>query len=148
MSGIEWWGENTAAVGSDDATVIRNVALKDNIIRFTGYGWVKNAVRCVRQIQGPWRAYTFTKMSNFTITGNTFDCALGGMYSFPYISEPSDEQHLMSGKTYYQRSTTGNPQVPNVANCYGYVATATNQAEFEAAIAVMEEDPLLVQWLE
>ena len=37
---------------------------------------------------------------------------------------------------------------PNVANCYGYVATATNQAEFEAAIAVMEEDPLLVQWLE
>ncbi len=150
MSGIEWWGENMLEAGSEDATVIRNVAFTGNIIRFTGYGWVKNAIRGARHIQGPWRAYTFTNMSNFTITGNTFDCALGGVYSFPYTTKPdSDTEHIMSGNTYYQRSTADNPTFPNVANQFGYMKTATNQSEFESAIKLrMEKNPAYIEWLD
>lgn len=143
MSGIEWWARTGDIKGTIDDCVIENILFSKNIMRFTGYGWVKNGIRGARHIQGPWNSYTYTAMKNFVVCDNVFDCALGGVYSFPYYTKPTQEQHSMYGNIYYQKATP-----TNVANVFGETAYATNQTEFEAAIKAMESSPKLIKWLE
>ena len=145
MSAFEWWARTGDPDGTADDTVIDNISVSGNIMRFTGYGWVKGAVRGARTVQGPWGSYIYSNMSDFVIADNIFDISLGGMYSFPFYSEPAG--HIMKNNTYYQISNLQNPYQPNVASRYGKYMYATNQSEFELAIASMEKSPRLVKWL-
>ena len=145
MSAFEWWARTGDPDGTSDDTVIDNISVSGNIMRFTVYGWVKGAVRGARTVQGPWGSYIYSNMSDFVIADNIFDVSLGGMYSFPFYSEPAG--HIMKNNTYYQISNPQNPYQPNVASRYGKYMYATNQSEFELAIASMEKSPRLVKWL-
>ena len=145
MSAFEWWARTGDPDGTADDTVFDNISVSGNIMRFTGYGWVKGAVRGARTVQGPWGSYIYSNMSDFVIADNIFDISLGGMYSFPFYSEPAG--HIMKNNTYYQISNLQNPYQPNVASRYGKYMYATNQSEFELAIASMEKSPRLVKWL-
>ena len=144
MAGIEWW-TITGDSEYEDQTIVEDILFEGNITRFTGYGWTKNGERGARHIQGPWGRYRFINMRNFVIKNNIFDCALGGAYSYPFNDDqaPTDDQHFMTGNTYYQIATPN-----NVVNRYGKgETTATNQAEYEADIKRMEKNPKLIKWL-
>ena len=139
MAGLEWW---TSTEPNED-TVIEDISFDNNIIRFTGYGWVKGAVRGARAIQGPWSRNVFINMKNFRITDNIIDCALGGMYSFPFDTAPDPQKHIMMNNTYYQKATP-----TNTLNRFGEYQYGSGQTDFENAVHLMEKSPKLVKWLD
>lgn len=139
MCGIEWW--NDSNFSKPDLGIIENIYCLGNITRFVGYGWVKGGVRGARAVQGPWGVRHYPNLRNFIWKDNIFDCAMGGMYSWKF--ETPNPEHKMIGSEYYQI-----PTEKGIGNWFGDKIMASNQAEFEAAIKVMEENPKIVKWLD
>lgn len=147
MSGFEWW--ITTNIGVVEYP-IKNVSFDNNIVRFTGYGWIYGTKRGARHIQGPFQTQDYPNMENFVFTKNIFDCAQGGITTFKWYS-PDGNRGKISWKdnTYYQKKTD-----KGVGAIYGYGTDvesityyADSQSTLEAAIKVFEESPKLIKWL-
>jgi len=143
---FEWWP-------SDDKCVIEDILVKDNIMRFTGYGWALDT-RTPSHIRGPWSAKNFTA-KNFVITENIFDCANGPIYAWVlYNNEQMGE--LMTGNAYYQKKPTSKierygttPDIVFEFDISGNGAyRARNQQELEEMIDKIDSQATVIKWLD
>ena len=147
MSGFEWWKESGVSTTEWN---IKNVSFDNNIVRFTGYGWISGAKRGARHIQGPFRPQDYPNMENFVFSNNIFDCAQGGLFYFKWNTPDVNKDRLIwKDNTYYQKKTDS-----GIGAIYGYgddrdiTYYATNQSSLETAVKVFESLPKLVKWLE
>ena len=139
---IEYWVGTGA--GADQAH-IRDILYKGNIVRMSGYGW-GGLQRCNKENQcsllGCNRKYE--DLENFVISDCVLDCADGCMI---YMWGPKEQKGItLKNNTYYQIKTSGTH--PWVQTVRGYPNESNNQEEFEAAIALFDEHPKLVKWLD
>ncbi len=128
-----------------------NGEVRDNIMRFAGYGWGQQRPEGSHASHYNSWGYDLTgSYKNFKVENNIFDCANGGLFIWHWKTAEVDHQGFkINGNTYYQK-----PNERNMAIWYGYennwqesAQKATCQAEFEEAIAALEEKPKLVKWL-
>lgn len=129
-----------------------NGCVKDNVMRFAGYGWGQQRPECSNTSHYTSWTYDLTNSyENFYVENNIFDCSYGSLICWHWNNEEANHGGFhISGNTYYQRA---NPR--DLALWYGYgkelrdnEIRATNQAEFEKAIARLDKSPKLVKWLE
>lgn len=147
MSGFEWWKESGVSTTEWN---IKNVSFDNNIVRFTGYGWISGIKRGARHIQGPFRPQDYPNMENFVFSNNIFDCAQGGLFYFKWNTPDVNKDKLIwKNNTYYQKKTDS-----GIGAIYGYgddqdiTYYATNQSSLETAIKAFESSPKYVKWLE
>lgn len=151
MSAFEWFTQGDSGKQDGipiDITVIEDITFKNNIARFTGYGWSK-ATRSPAHIRNAWSTKWYPNMKDFVISNNIFDCANGQIIASPWISPP--DGYTVRGNTYYQRNVKATgadgmylPFTPiNGANEY-----VTNYEEFVWAVSVNDESPGKIEWLE
>ena len=137
---FECWAGNQG-IGSK----IHNVLVKENIFRFSGYGWGG----LYRRDKGNqafilfWNNH-FEDMQNFVITDNVFDCADS---NFVWGVSPATQNGLVvTNNIYYQKKTSGvNPYTEVIRSSGRY---AENQFEFETAIKEYEVTPKKIKWLD
>lgn len=147
MSGFEWWCSQY--MGEID-NAVKNVLFDNNIVRFTGYGWVYGTRRSARHVQGPFQTQDYPNLENFVFSNNIFDCAQGGIYYYKwYTDKASIVRPVWKNNTYYQKKTD-----LGVGSIYGYGADAAsvtyyvnNQSSLEEAIRVFETSPKHIEWL-
>lgn len=152
---IEFWN----MLHHEDVTGIK---IEENIIQYSGYGWGRKRIGEGRGAH-IWVGYTPTDYANLevSIRNNIFDCCASFLFKIPWKHyRPSAQRYTFEGNTYYQRDKTGK-------NNYGFsdgfgngaflvgVAEegkvpnfASNQEEFEKAVATVEKNPKLVRWLD
>lgn len=124
---------------------IHNILFKDNVLRFSGYGWggIQRLTKANQAFILSWDN-NFEDIKDFLITDNIFDCA---DCNFIYAATTSPQKGIcIIGNTYYQKKTTGrNPNVEIVKNSGKY---AENQQQFEDAVKQYEHNPKCVKWLD
>lgn len=147
MSGFEWWKESGVSTTEWN---LKNISFDNNIVRFTGYGWISGAKRGARHIQGPFRPQDYPNMENFVFIDNIFDCAQGGLFYFKWnTSDINKDKLIWKNNTYFQKKTES-----GIGSIYGYgedkdiTYYATNQSSLESAVKAFESSPKLVKWLE
>lgn len=147
MSGFEWWKESGVTTTS---WKLENISFDNNIVRFTGYGWISGTKRGARHIQGPFRPQDYPNMENFVFSDNIFDCAQGGLVYFKWnTADVNKDKQIWKNNTYYQKKTDS-----AVGSIFGYgeddtiTYYATDQSTLETAVKVFEANPKLVKWLD
>ncbi len=140
---IEYWARNST---KGEPPVIDNISIKDNILRFGGYGW-GGLYRCYKENQAlflGWLNLYKTQFENFVVEDNIFDvsdCAV-------YYSKSPDEQKgfYVRNNTYYRKAPSGRHEYTKVLRLYP--TEVTNQEELEKTIAIFDKSPKKVKWLE
>ena len=137
---FEYWAGDKGANSK-----IHNILFKENVLRFSGYGWgsLQRSTIANQAFILSWDNH-FEDMKDFFIVDNIFDCADS---NFIYSATTSPQNGLtIMGNTYYQKKTTGrNPNVEIIKNSCKY---AENQQQFEKAVKEYEHNPKLVKWLD
>lgn len=137
---FEYWAGDKGANSK-----IHNILFKENVLRFSGYGWgsLQRSTIANQAFILSWDNH-FEDMKDFFIVDNIFDCADS---NFIYSATTSPQNGLtIMGNTYYQKKTTGrNPNVEIIKNSCKY---AENQQQFENAVKEYEHNPKLVKWLD
>ena len=139
---IEFWGANEAKNDTSN-TVIKEVSVTNNIVRFGGYGWggrqrydISNQAMLLC-----WNfEYSEDNINNVTVSGNILDCA--NCYFF-YASTSLLNVITFSGNSYYQKIS-----MHNVGVTRGGTAAVEGQDQFETEIKKIDADPANVYWLE
>lgn len=147
MSGFEWWCSQYIGVIEN---AVRNVLFDNNIVRFTGYGWVYGTSRGARHVQGPFQTQDYPNLKNFVFSNNIFDCAQGGIHYYKwYTDKKSIDRPVWKNNTYYQKKTDS-----GVGSIYGYGEDAdsithyvNNQKSLDEAVKAFETSPKHVEWL-
>lgn len=139
---IEFWA------GLTDAEVvphIDNISLRDNIIRFGGYGW-GGLQRPDKEDQGlilGWNRL-YKDMQRFVIANNVLDCADCHLV---YTKNPSEQAGLtVIGNSYYQKPVSGTHNYVEIIK--GTPTYVHNQQQLEIAIAGFDSAPRCVKWLD
>lgn len=152
---IEFWN----MLHHEDVIGIR---IEENIIQYTGYGWGRKRIGEGRAAH-LWVGYTPTDYANLevSIRNNIFDCCASFLFKIPWKHyRPSAQRYTFEGNTYYQCDKTGKNNY-GFSDGYGNSAFlvgvaeegkvpnfASNQKEFEEAVATIEKHPKLVRWLD
>lgn len=137
---FEWWP-------SSDSCTIENIAVTDNLLRFSGYGWARDT-RSPAHIRGPWSVTSFQPV-NFRVTGNTFDCSNGPIYGWRWATE-TQPGHVVEGNRYYQMQpplSQGGCVVFDLGKDGGAPSYASSQEELEAAVRAVDPNPKEIKWL-
>lgn len=158
--GIEYWDSSS----SNGTYGYDNIVIKENVIRFTGYGWGSNKVGGegrMGHINTGWKHMgngEYTTL-NVTIKNNIFDTSYQTIFRIPLLGNEA-EKYTITGNSYYQRSRKGAnvlgysfAQVnENAAFLYGecdemsITHTASSQSELELAVYSIDENPAEVVW--
>ena len=143
---FEYWGSNSTLWNDDETlkpqTVMKNISLKDSMIRFGGYGF-GGINRPVKKNQGcllgwNYEYYDSDIIENFEITNNTFDTS--DCYIF-YSPTSLNSRMTISGNSYYQGKSLYR------AN-WGSDLVAENQTTLEDVIKTFDSNPKYVEWTE
>ena len=140
---IEYWARKSK---NDEPPVIKDISIKGNILRFGGYGW-GGLYRAYKENQAlflGWNNLYTENFENFVLCDNIFDCADCNII---YAKAPSEQKGFyVYNNTYYQKKTTG--RQPYTHFLRHYDSPVNNQEEFEKAVAIFDESPKCVKWLE
>ena len=135
---FEFWGTDE---DKGERVKIDAVRVKDNIFRFSGYGWgglLRPDIGDQAFILGWGNTYLPGKVSRFSITDNCFDCADSNFVWSPLV-------FAMDGNTYYQKAVSGRNSHVEVLRDSGLYAT--DQSSFETGVLAFEQQPAKVRWL-
>jgi hypothetical protein len=140
---FEFWGQddaNATDTSSAPGAEIKNIEFKNNILRFSGYGFggmqrKNNASQAFILTWG--KKYDEGQVQNFTISENIFDIARSNFF----YSDVLDMHEIINNK-YYQKSGNNQPVVR------GLEYFSTDKDTFESAIKTADTNPALIQWLE
>lgn len=172
---IEWWGRPRAE--KYPTKKIKDISIKNNIVRMTGYGWGRKRRDICRDahIVAGQGIYDYTDIvTNFIVEDNIFDCAYTYMFFHVWrknFTKRIGIDYVFRNNSYYQRNRVGKDNLgygngKNGAFKFGQydtldnnlavymlpsdvVATyASNQLELENAVAAVDESPRLVKWLD
>ena len=160
--GIEYWDNNEAGGFGYD-----NFVIKDNIIRFSGYGWGSNKIGGAGRmghLNAGWSPVVEGKdydIIDVTIENNIFDTAYQSIFRIPR-NDGDFTGYTITGNKYYQRSRAGSNSLgygfsevnPNSAFAIGVFendkikgeTVANNQAELQEAVWAVDSDPALISW--
>lgn len=126
--------------------IMHDIRFSGNLLRGAGYGWsgVQRPHRGNQAFLLTWgRVFKAGIVKAFYIMNNIFDCA---DCSYIYSHLPSEQDGLfVCGNSYYQKKPT-KPEFTQIIRKLNIFAN--NQEEFENAIKLYEENPLLVKWLD
>lgn len=139
---IEHWVGGGA---SPEEAHTKDISYKGNIIRFSGYGW-GGIYRFDKEDQASLLGWNrqYDDVTNFVISDCILDCADSYMI---YLHGPKTQKGMfLSNMTYYQSKVSGTHDCVEIIK--GYPNKASNQKEFEEAIALFDENPKLVKWLD
>ena len=140
---IEYWASPSK---KGEPPVIKDISIKGNILRFGGYGW-GGIYRCYKENQAlflGWNNLYTEEFDNFVLSENIFDCADCNII---YAKAPCDQQGFyVYDNTYYQKTASGRQPYTDVLRHYD--SPASNQEEFEKSVAIFDEKPRKVKWLE
>ena len=131
----------------------KDIAIKNNIIRFSGYEWSYNQrpdkwmISHIRGGQWAW----VKDCSGFEISGNVFDCSRASIIFWWWHDEEKNyirpEAHpglTVKNNTYYQGITADKRCMNYHINKPVY---AEDEAGLKAAVALFDKDPAKVVWL-
>jgi len=149
MSGFEWWtqGDDGKQDGVPvDITVIEDITFKNNIVRFTGYGWSK-ATRSPAHIRNGWKDKWYPNMKNFTIVNNVFDCANGQIIASGWKAEP--DGYSVCDNTYYQCAVKmpDDEKYQPFTPLNGKGNFVSNYEELVCAVGDVDKSPQKIEWL-
>lgn len=137
---FEFWHSNSAQMVSD--AVIENFVCTNNVSRFVGFGWGRQRADhtgnhiCVFD-------RSFPNAKGNKITDNIFDMADSYIVKWGFRSGSNNGEWNISNNTYYH-----GPNRFNDAMRFGSQVTATNLSQLQSAIAMFEQNPKLVVWVE
>lgn len=144
---IEWFDRNGEDPEGSSPSRWDNYCIKDNILRFAGYGWGRqrqDAGRAASNICG-W-SYVYNTPLNISIQNNTFDCSAKNTVYWYWSGDTTYEDTLkISGNTFYEKASSENQAI--YYGSYGKQLYATNQKELEEAIKCFDSNPKRVKWL-
>ena len=138
---IEFW----AGEEQGPKPQIRGIRIRDNLIRFGGYGWggLQRPDLGDQALLLAWGRH-YEELSDFQITDNVFDCADCNLIWM--LSPERQEGLIVQGNSYYQSAVSGrNPEVEVVRGSGRYAGC---QEELEQAVGCFEKEPEKVMWLE
>ena len=122
------------------------LVIEDNIMRFAGYGWLSprpDRSYSVSHYNGWTYLYDELPGDGITICNNIFDCSIQNLVYWTG-TDYGTKGLTISGNSFYQKANA-----QNKALAFGTAGQqyATNQAELEAAVAIMDPNPKTVKWL-
>ncbi len=138
---IEFW----AGEEQGPKPQIEGIRIRDNLIRFGGYGWggLQRPDLGDQALLLAWGRH-YEELSDFQITDNVFDCADCNLIWM--LSPERQEGLIVQGNSYYQSAVSGrNPEVEVVRGSGRYAGC---QEELEQAVGCFEKEPEKVMWLE
>lgn len=154
---IEYWNTNKAFG-------LKKIFIRDNIIRFTGYGWGSNKIGGygrMGHINTGWEPKSDYEIIDVTIENNIFDCSYQAIFRIPWANTKKEpDGYNIIGNTYFQRSRIGNNDLgfgeveKNIVFFYGLLNTnnfnyyAKNQYELEQAVKLIDKNPKKICWIE
>ena len=140
---IEYWAHESE---KGEPPVIKDISIKGNILRFGGYGW-GGLYRAYKENQAlilGWYNLYEENFENFVLCDNIFDCADCNII---YTKDPSIQKGFyVYNNTYYQKKASGRQPYTDFSRHYD--SPLNNQEEFEKAVAVFDEKPKCVKWLD
>ncbi|MEE1315488.1 MAG: hypothetical protein UHS49_06990, partial [Faecalimonas sp.] len=140
---IECWAGT--GDGNGPEPILRNIEVKENIVRFGAYGWggLQRPDLGDQALFMAWDRH-YKDNENLSITDNVFDC---GDCSLIWSLPPEKQEGLfVRGNSYYQRPYTGrNPYTEVVRTTDLH---AHDQASLERAVAYFDKEPKEVRWIE
>lgn len=143
--------------------MMSNNLIKDNIMRFAGYGW------CVQRVDpdhnSHFNAFTYDLwgcFDNYRFVDNILDCSSHALVAWhwpksretdpksPYFIPlcPGHTGVTISGNTFYQKENGRNWAMWYGADEEIGLQKADNQQQLEDAVKVFDKNPKLVKWLE
>lgn len=140
---FEFWATDTEeGPAKGELEEIKNIMFKNNILRFSGYGWgsfQRADIGSQAFILGWNNTYKPGTVSEFYIIDNIFDCADSYFIWSGLIPE-------MLNNTYYQKQPSGRNSYIEVMRGSGKYAA--DQSSFESAVSLFEVNPAKVEWLQ
>lgn len=139
---FEWWPSDGGG------SVIENIDIQGNIMRFSGYGWAGDT-RTPSHIRGPWSEKDCT-IKSFLISDNIFDCSNGPVYAWELINDGQFANSL-SGNKYYQKmpdTTVKKVFDFDSEQAEDTLYVAVNQQEFNKIVKSVDPKATLIKWLE
>ena len=124
---------------------IEKITYEGNIIRFCGYGFggIQRVDKEDQALLLGWDR-KYTDLSGFVIRNNILDCSNG---FYIYMLGPAQQDGIvLKGNSYYQKAPDGGHAYTDIVRHLG--VKAENQADFEAAIALFDQNPETVKWLD
>ena len=140
----QWVGNNQGQMS--------NTKIKNNIMRFAGYGWGQQRADPDYNSHINFWSYSLGGcISNYSIEGNIFDLSSHALIAWHWeTGNPAVPGLTVSGNTFYQSSNVSSWAIwyGSGTSYFDKLYTAVNQQELETAVAAFDANPAHVEWLD
>ena len=140
----QWVGNNQGQMS--------NTKIKNNIMRFAGYGWGQQRPDSNYNSHINFWSYSLGDcISNYSIEGNIFDLSSHALIAWHWdTGNPAVPGLTVSGNTFYQSSNVSSWAIwyGSGTSYFDKLYTAVNQQELETAVAAFDSTPAHVEWLD